>query len=258
MKLEYSEFHLCESFESIHGEGSFVGAPALFIRLSGCDKACKFCDEPAHRFKDKIEKSGSAEEIFRHVHTKHRNFFCWSPLVVITGGEPTLYDLDPLIEEMRAWANARVSVESNGYNPAAASRAHLYTYSPKGADLETERFASLIQAACRDGWLFKRTLAKTYTDIKLLFKKGDEKETLEKLRVLQRELSKMSEIFVSVERPRSYVDVYLSAINEVDTINNENNQALVSFMFTPEFQEACEGASRVKMSAQLHKFLSIK
>lgn len=258
MSLDYSEFHLCESFESVQGEGSFVGSPALFIRLLGCNKLCKFCDEPNHRNKSEIEKSGFAKDVFHYLAIKHAEFLSLRSLVVITGGEPTLYELNSLIGELRFKTDAYVSVESNGYNPTAATQAQLYTYSPKGCDLKLEKFIPLVGAACREGgWLFDRVRQKTRTDIKLLFREGEEKETLARLNALRQEFEKMYRN-LSGENPSSYINVYLSAINEADTINNENNRALAKFMLAPEFRETDGSILGVKMNVQLHKFLNIK
>ena len=94
-------------FESIQGEGPLVGEPAIFIRLSGCNLQCKGCDTD-------YSQTGSWDplELAGHVAimaTRH-NF---SPLVIITGGEPFRQNITPLVNGLLA-SNLRVQIETNG------------------------------------------------------------------------------------------------------------------------------------------------
>jgi len=95
----------------------------LFVRLYGCNLACSFCDEPKHTQKDLITEH-SIEDIV-HMAIEHRTKW-----VCITGGEPTLHDLRPLIGALQA-LGCKVQVETNGDNLALAKGADLITCSPK-------------------------------------------------------------------------------------------------------------------------------
>ena len=70
-----------EIFHSIQGESSYTGLPCVFVRLTGCDLRCSWCDTP-----DAFNEGNtvSVEEIVRKVETYE------SLLVEITGGEPLL------------------------------------------------------------------------------------------------------------------------------------------------------------------------
>jgi len=69
-----------EIFESIQGEGNFIGVPAVFIRLSGCNLSCPGCDSKYHR--EGNEKS--IDEVISEI-KKYE-----TKSIVITGGEPLL------------------------------------------------------------------------------------------------------------------------------------------------------------------------
>ncbi len=75
------ELDICEIFYSIQGETSFVGRPAVFIRLAGCNLRCRWCDTVFAR------KSGKIKEISL-ILREICHYNC--PLVVITGGEPLI------------------------------------------------------------------------------------------------------------------------------------------------------------------------
>lgn len=82
-----ADYQINEVFDSVQGEGAKAGTPATFIRLQGCLVGCEWCDTRYTWLKGGTRMS--VMEIVRQVHR---------PWVVITGGEPTLYDLDSLIE----------------------------------------------------------------------------------------------------------------------------------------------------------------
>ncbi|WP_263834026.1 7-carboxy-7-deazaguanine synthase QueE [Sulfurospirillum oryzae] len=110
-----------EIFYSIQGEGSQVGVPSIFIRLYGCNLTCPFCDEILHK--------GEYEELtFEAVLERIKGYP--SMQVIITGGEPTIYNLNGFIEFLQAYMYS-VSVETNGYNFSNISNANWVTYSPK-------------------------------------------------------------------------------------------------------------------------------
>jgi 7-carboxy-7-deazaguanine synthase len=103
-----------EVFNTIQGEGINVGIPATFIRLQGCTVGCPWCDT-----KYTWMKGGTVmteQEIVREVQI-HLN-----PLVVITGGEPTIYNLDALISGLRIVGQSmygyafKIQLETSGQN----------------------------------------------------------------------------------------------------------------------------------------------
>lgn len=94
-----------EIFYSLQGEGHFTGTPAIFIRLSGCNLKCDFCDTQHQSYTEISE-----EEIIMRIaeyNTAH---------IVITGGEPTLQLTASLVEKLHL-AGKFVQIETNGAIP---------------------------------------------------------------------------------------------------------------------------------------------
>jgi organic radical activating enzyme len=77
---------VCEIFESIQGEGRYAGVPALFIRLSGCNRkpACDFCDSKYHE----EGKEMSVQEVVDVIDKSNKGVVIWS------GGEPLSQIMD--------------------------------------------------------------------------------------------------------------------------------------------------------------------
>lgn len=128
---------LIEIFPTIQGEGPFAGAPAVFIRLAGCNLRCPHCDTQYTEGRRTV----SVAEIINEVLIHH------IPLVVITGGEPFRQNLTPLIRELRVILR-RVQIETNGkMAPADTALLCLTTVvvSPKTATIDPH-LASLAAA----------------------------------------------------------------------------------------------------------------
>ena len=111
-----------EQFYTVQGEGKFTGHAAYFIRLAGCDVGCVWCD-----VKDSWDAVGypsfTPEELALEV-TKHP-----CNIVVITGGEPAMYDLTNLTKAIKA-TGKRVHIETSGAHPIRGDFDWV-TYSPK-------------------------------------------------------------------------------------------------------------------------------
>ena len=73
-----------EIFDSFQGEGLYVGEPATFLRLGGCNLNCDFCDTEFDDYKE-ISVELVTECVLNHIQN-HKN-----KLLVITGGEPLLH-----------------------------------------------------------------------------------------------------------------------------------------------------------------------
>jgi 7-carboxy-7-deazaguanine synthase len=94
-----------EIFKSIQGESTFAGLPCVFIRLTGCNLRCHWCDT-AYAFQG--GQTMSPEEILGRV----RQLGC--RLVEITGGEPLLQAEVPALAEQLLAEGQRVLVETSG------------------------------------------------------------------------------------------------------------------------------------------------
>jgi len=98
------KYNICEIFYSIQGEGKLQGFPFVFIRFSGCNLKCPWCDTKYALKKGyKIE----IDEIIK----KAGKYRCKN--VCITGGEPYLQPLKPILEKLKE-NNFFVSIETNG------------------------------------------------------------------------------------------------------------------------------------------------
>jgi 7-carboxy-7-deazaguanine synthase len=99
---------VCEIFTSIQGESSYVGLPCTFIRFSGCNLSCSYCDT---EYAKTAGMELSEDEIMNEVSLVGVN------LIEITGGEPLLQDeVLHLIERLINEGNT-VIIETNGSLP---------------------------------------------------------------------------------------------------------------------------------------------
>ncbi|MEO6959504.1 MAG: 7-carboxy-7-deazaguanine synthase QueE [Burkholderiaceae bacterium] len=134
-------FLVNEVFQTIQGEASYTGTPALFLRLQGCPVGCPWCDtkhtwrvapEHAVAISVMLEKQSDAPTFAR---------MTWQDLVdtvrkfqarhvVITGGEPCCYDLTQLTSELIGLGYS-VQVETSGTYPVCVHPQTWVTVSPK-------------------------------------------------------------------------------------------------------------------------------
>lgn len=111
-----------EYFYTIQGEGTYSGRAAFFIRLAGCDVGCVWCD---------VKESWDMAEhpmltiafLVNEVVTSGTNF------VVITGGEPAMYNLTTLVNQLKEH-NIEVAIETSGTYPLNGA-IDWYCFSPK-------------------------------------------------------------------------------------------------------------------------------
>lgn len=112
-----------EIFYSLQGEGCNTGTAAIFIRFSGCNLKCPFCDTDFKGYREM-----SVDDIMAEVE-KLSVSKPW--LVVLTGGEPTLQDYKPLVDALHK-QGFTVAMESNGTNEIDEC-IDIVTISPKEA-----------------------------------------------------------------------------------------------------------------------------
>lgn len=98
-------------FSTIQGEGPYAGVPAIFLRLAGCNLRCTFCDTDFESKATEMTKFDVIRKI-RNL-SMERNTFP-TKLVVITGGEPLLQNLIPLIYELTHLEAFEVQIETAG------------------------------------------------------------------------------------------------------------------------------------------------
>lgn len=101
-----AHYPVMEHFYTIQGEGYYTGSAAYFIRLGGCNVGCVWCD---------VKESWEADN-----HPKYaiEDMVNWvtnanAQLCVITGGEPAMYNIEPLILALKE-KNIQVNIETSG------------------------------------------------------------------------------------------------------------------------------------------------
>ena len=115
-------YPVMERFPTLQGEGAWTGHPAWFIRLGGCDVGCSWCDVKeswpveAHPqvAVDLLVKEAVASRL---------------PMVVVTGGEPCMHNLDALTAGLSD-AGLKVHLETSGAHPVSGTWDWV-TLSPK-------------------------------------------------------------------------------------------------------------------------------
>lgn len=132
-----------ELFQTIQGEGVYTGVPAIFVRLQGCDVGCAWCDtkhtweiDPAKKsdlilLTNKSNESdrwadSSAKEIVDEI----KRLGYSANLIVITGGEPCMYDLRELTQVLHEFG-FDIQLETSGTYPVLVDAKTWVTLSPK-------------------------------------------------------------------------------------------------------------------------------
>ncbi len=98
-----------EQFYSIQGEGFFQGHAAVFIRLGGCDVGCVWCDVKDSWDADAHKKYSIEEIVAATIQFP-------SDLVVITGGEPLMHNLESLTSQLHS-SGKKLNLETSGTHP---------------------------------------------------------------------------------------------------------------------------------------------
>ncbi|PNH90190.1 7-carboxy-7-deazaguanine synthase QueE [Vibrio diazotrophicus] len=132
-------------FETIQGEGVFTGVPAVFVRLQECPVGCAWCDtkqtweaneQDQQSFDQIIVKTGdspnwcsaSAQQIIAMYQSQGYT----AKHIVITGGEPCIYDLVPLTQAFEE-IGCQCQIETSGTFEVRATKDTWVTVSPKVA-----------------------------------------------------------------------------------------------------------------------------
>lgn len=141
-------YRINEIFYSLQGEGAYTGTPMVFVRFSGCNRKCSFCDTDFHHYREM-----TAGEIYSEV-KKYA-----APRIVFTGGEP-LMQLDSELIQLFKQHGYKLHIETNGTLPVPIG-IDWVTCSPKDEE-------PLIQAEVVD-------------EVKIVYQ-GQSWEKLEKMR----------------------------------------------------------------------------
>lgn len=113
MELEQDRFRikkgtllpLMEAFYTLQGEGYHKGSAAFFIRIGGCDVGCHWCD-----VKESWDANLHPLTPIEHIVTQAKQY---SDTVVVTGGEPLMWNMDPLCKALHG-QGMQVHIETSG------------------------------------------------------------------------------------------------------------------------------------------------
>ena len=130
LPMKEKTYKINEIFYSLQGEGFYTGCPAVFLRFSGCNRACSFCDTDHFQGTEM-----TAAEIISAV--------CAYPSrhLVVTGGEPALQLDSDLLRAVKA-ERFYVQIETNGSLPVPPE-VDWVTCSPKDAPWKIDRIDEL-------------------------------------------------------------------------------------------------------------------
>lgn len=108
-----------EIFYSLQGEGAHTGCPSVFVRFSGCNMRCIFCD---------TDHETGIIMTTREIIDRINQYPCkW---IVLTGGEPAMWIDSKFVEELKSATGKSVAIETNGSFPVP-SEIDWITVSPK-------------------------------------------------------------------------------------------------------------------------------
>lgn len=96
-----------EIFHSLQGEGFHTGTAAVFVRLSGCNLRCEFCDTS--------HASGTMMTLDQIIDAV--NHYPTAPLLVLTGGEPSLVIDEAMLGALHSATGKLITIETNGTHP---------------------------------------------------------------------------------------------------------------------------------------------
>jgi 7-carboxy-7-deazaguanine synthase len=99
---------ICEIYQSIQGEGSQMGSPSVFVRVTGCPLRCKWCDEPKALYDGIVM---TLDEIMERIASFPPKNVC------LTGGEPLAHKQAGTLMERLVKAGYGVLLETNGAMP---------------------------------------------------------------------------------------------------------------------------------------------
>lgn len=116
------DWPIMESFYTIQGEGHYTGRPAYFIRTGGCDVGCVWCDVK-DSWNAADHPNTSLDQLLQEVKESGTSF------VVLTGGEPAMYNLNTLVDGLKE-LRKEVAIETSGCYPLYGA-VDWYCFSPK-------------------------------------------------------------------------------------------------------------------------------
>jgi 7-carboxy-7-deazaguanine synthase len=169
--------YVAETFVSLQGEGVLAGLPSVFIRTSGCNLRCRWCDTPYTSWLPEGTRRSVAELVAEAEATRLRH-------VVVTGGEPLLQrEIGALTRGLRA-VGLHVTVETAG-TLAPEFECDLLSLSPKTANSDPQGAWLARHRRQRSGLGSLRVLLERFPEHQLKFVVEDRDDVPEVLEILE-------------------------------------------------------------------------
>jgi 7-carboxy-7-deazaguanine synthase len=169
---------IAEIFYSVQGEGILVGVPSVFVRTSGCNLRCVWCDTPYTSWNPEGEDLG-VDEVVRRV----RKFPARH--VVVTGGEPMLFEETVELTRCLKSAGMHITIETAGtvYRPVECD---LMSISPKLAnstphERDGGRWAAMHERTRSQPEVLRKLMAEYDFQLKFVVEKPDDLEEVRSL-----------------------------------------------------------------------------
>ena len=150
-----------EVFASLQGEGALAGVPSFFIRTSGCNLRCRWCDTPYTSWRPEGRRS-SVTELVRSAHEARVHH------VVVTGGEPLLQRQIGELTSALADRGFHITVETAG-TVSPPFVCDLLSLSPKTAGSDPHGRWRLRHRRVRSSLAPMRRLLERFTEVQLKF-----------------------------------------------------------------------------------------
>lgn len=145
-------YRIHEIFQTLQGEGFYVGTPSVFVRFSGCNLRCPFCDT-IHEGGRLMTCEEIVAEVMRYA-TTH---------VVLTGGEPSLFVTEELTQALHAIGKI-IAIETNGTHQLPHG-IDWVTLSPKDCFLTTASAKPILKACDELKVVYDGNPVNTYSGI---------------------------------------------------------------------------------------------
>jgi 7-carboxy-7-deazaguanine synthase len=169
--------YIAETFVSLQGEGGLVGMPSAFIRTSGCNLRCRWCDTPYTSWLPEGARYSVAGLVEEAVATRLRH-------AVVTGGEPLLQrEIGELTRRLRG-AGLHVTVETAG-TVAPEFECDLLSVSPKTSNSDPQGAWLARHRRRRSDLEPLRVLLERFPEHQLKFVVGDRDDLPEVLQILE-------------------------------------------------------------------------
>ena len=226
-----------EVFFSYQGEGIYAGIPQIFVRFSGCNLRCNYCDTPNSLNINSKSKFFTTQALFEYINNifekNKEKFYGQKPSVSFTGGEPLLY-ADFILDLVKKYLKNKFSVyiETNGSLSKQIKKIYKYC-SVVSMDIK-------FQSACKKD-LFKEhkkflEICKTKVFVKTVITKStQEKEFIKAINTI----SGISKNIPLVIQPSSF--------------DNITNQKVLKF-----YSIAILKIKDVRILPQLHKLWKMR